>query len=170
MKRPHSLVLGCGIVALAILFNGMAAFAGSTTATLTINATVSSRAELTLSPTSITFPDASPTSSPTVAANSTVAVTANVRTASTSTATLTALANGDLVSGSNTIPISNVTWTATPSPFIAGTMNKTTAQSAATFSAGSGSYSGTYTFSMANSWSYNTGSYSQTVTYTLTAP
>jgi hypothetical protein len=152
------------------LMTGTTLFAANATQTLTINATVSARAELTLSPSSISFADASPTTSPTIAANSTVAVTANVRTAANSKATLLAAVSGDLTSGGDSIPASNVSWTASAGPFIAGTLNKTTAQSAANFSNGSGSYNGTYTFTLANSWSYNTGSYAATVTYTLTAP
>jgi len=138
------------------------------TQTLTINATVSARAELTISPTTISFPDASPTTTPSIPANSTVAVTANVRTSGTPT--LKVLANGDLTAGSNTIAISNLTWTASASPFIAGTMNKTTSQDAASFSAGSGSYSGVFTFALANAWGRAVGAYTQTATYTLTAP
>ena len=137
---------------------------------LTINATVSSRAELTLSPLTINFPDASPTTTPNIPADSTVTVTANVRTGSSSTPTLTVLANGDLLSGGDSIPISNVTWTASGAPFIAGTMNNSVAQDGASFGTGSGSYSGTYTYTLANSWAYVPGNYTQTVTYTLTAP
>ena len=135
---------------------------------LTINATVSTRAELVLSPTTINFPDANPTTVPSIPADSSVSVTANVRTAGTPT--LTVLANGDLVSGGDTIAITNVTWTASGAPFIAGTMNMSTAQAAATFSTGSGQYAGTYSYVLANSWSYAVGAYTQTAVYTLTAP
>ena len=145
-----------------------AAAAAQSSQTLTINATVSSRAELTLSPTTISFPDADPTATPSIPANTTVSVTARVR--SSGTPTLKVLASGDLASGGNSIGIGNVTWTASGAPFIAGTMSKTTAQDAATFSAGSGAYSGTFVYALANSWNYAVGSYSQTATYTLTAP
>ncbi|PYR34589.1 MAG: hypothetical protein DMF89_09630 [Acidobacteria bacterium] len=138
------------------------------TQTLTINATVSARAELTISPTTINFPDASPTTTPSIPANSTVSVTANVRTSGTPT--LKVLANGNLTSGANSIAITNVTWTASAAPFIAGTLNSATSQDAATFSSGSGSYSGVFTFALANSWARADGSYTQTATYTLTAP
>ena len=137
---------------------------------LTINATVSTRAELVLSPTTINFPDANPTTTPSIPADSTVAVTARVRTGSGSTPTLTVLAAGDLISGGDSIAINNVTWTAAPPPFIAGTMSNAASQSAATFGLGSAQYTGTYTFAFANSWAYNTGSYTQTATYTLTSP
>ena len=157
------------LAALMVLGIGMVTAHAQATSTLTINATVSSRAELTLSPTTISFLDASPTSTPSIPANTTVAVTANVR--SSGTPTLKVLANGDLTSGSDTIAIGNVQWTASGAPFIAGTMNKTTAQDAATFSVGtSGSYSGTFSYTLANSWNYKVGSYSATATYTLTAP
>lgn len=170
MKTNWKNLLACAAVAALALLVGTSTFAASQNQTLTINATVASRAELTLNPTTISFADASPSTSPTIAANTTVAVTANVRTAKASTATLTALAGTDLTSGTDTIPITAVTWTASAAPFIAGTMSHTAAQSGATFATGSGSYTGTYTFSMVNSWAYNVGTYSATVTYTLTAP
>ena len=80
------------------------------------------------------------------------------------------LANGNLISGSDTIAITNVTWTASGAPFVAGTMDAVTAQDAATFSSGSGQYTGTYSYLLANSWAYVPGAYTQTVVYTLTAP
>lgn len=156
------------VMGVAAMMTGSTLFAA--TQTLTINATVSARAELTLSPSTINFVDSSPTGTPTITANSTVAVTANVRTAANSKATLLAAVSGDLMSGTDSIPASNVSWTASAGPFIAGTLNKTTAQSAANFANGSGSYNGVYTFTLVNSWTYNTGSYAATVTYTLTAP
>ena len=138
-----------------------------TTQVLTINATVLSRAELTLTPTIISFPDASPTTTPVIGANSPVTVTARVRTSGTPT--LRVIAGGDLTSGSDTIGVDRVSWTAA-APFIGGTMNNSTAQDAASFGVGSGEYIGTYTYSMINDWSYAVGSYMTTATYTLTAP
>ena len=98
-----------------------------------------------------------------------VNVTAKVKTGSASTATLTVLAAGDLTSGGDTIAITNVSWTATGTGFIAGTMSKTTAQSAGSWT-GSGNRSGTFSYVLANSWSYATGTYTANATYTLTAP
>ena len=156
------------LVLLGLFVFGLGSAHAQTTQVLTINATVSTRAELTLTPTIINFPDASPTTTPIIPADTTVDVTARVRTAGTPT--LQVLANGDLTSGGDTIAASQVSWTAAPAPFIAGTMNTATAQDAATFGAGSGEYNGTYTFSMVNDWSYAVGSYTTTATYTLTAP
>jgi hypothetical protein len=153
--------------ALTVLVLGAGSAQAQSTQVLTINARVLSRAELTLSPTTINFPDANPTTTPSIAANTPVAVTARVRT--NGQPTLGVVANADLTSGSDTIAVNQVTWTAT-APFVAGTMNFGTSQNAASFAIGSGSYSGTYTFALANSWNYAIGAYSTTATYTLTAP
>lgn len=155
------------LLALSLLAAGEA-WAATSTANLTINYTIASRADLTLGATSITFPDSDPNSNPTVTAGP-VTVTASVRTGATSSPGLTVVTGGDLVAGTNTIPIGNITWTATGTGFVAGTMNKTTAQSAGQWT-GSGSYSGSFTYALVNSWNYDTGSYSATATYTLTAP
>ena len=164
--RKFSLVLGI----LGFLLTSIPAFAVNTTQPLTVNMAISARAKLSLGLNAINFPDADPDTSPSVAnIENAVTVTAKVRTGAASNATLTHLAGGDLTSGSNTIAISNVTWTVTGAGFVAGTMNKTTAQSAGSWT-GSGSYSGTFSFSIVNSWSYATGSYAASTTYTLTAP
>lgn len=170
MNRTYKIFLGCTAVALMLLFVNSSILAATGTANLTINATVSARAELALAPTTINFADASPTTTASVPADNPVAVTARVRTGRATAATLTVAATTDLVSGSDSIPISNVSWTASGAPFIAGALNLTTPQSAATFGNGSGLFTGTYNFALANSWNYNTGSYTATVTYTLTAP
>jgi len=167
MKKV-SLVLAIG---LGLLLMAGGAFAASDTKPLTVNATVSARATLTMGASSISFADADPDATPSIASNpASVSVTAKVRTGSASTATLTHLAADDLKSGSDTIPIGNVTWTAAGTGFIAGTMNKTTAQTAASWT-GSGSHTdGSFSYFLANSWSYATGTYAASSTYTLTAP
>ena len=164
--RTFGLVLGI----LGLLLTAMPVFAVNTTQPLTVNMAISARAKLTLGVNAINFADADPDTSPSISATENpVSVTAKVRTGASSIATLTHLASGDLTSGSNTIAISNVTWTATGSGFVAGTMNRTTAQSAGSWT-GSGSYSGTFSYSIVNSWSYATGNYTASTTYTLTAP
>jgi hypothetical protein len=156
----------------ALLLVGLAgtAHAATDTKTLTVNATVSATASLTLGVAAINFAAANPGTTPSIAATENpVSVTANAQTSSAGAVTLTCLAGGDLTAGANTIAISNVTWTATGTGFVAGTMNKTTAQSAGSWT-GPGARSGTFSFSLANSWSYDTGSYTAAITYTLTAP
>jgi hypothetical protein len=162
----------CTAVAL-LLCAGMPVFAhaGDTIVTLDADAeTPPSTAQLTISPSTINFPNANPGTVPVIASiPSSISVTANAQIDALSWATLTVRAGGDLASGSNTIPISNVTWTATGDGFIAGTMSKDDPVSAGSWQ-GPGEHSGTFSFHLANSWSYATGNYSQTVTYTLTAP
>ena len=92
-----------------------------------------------------------------------------MKTGSASTATLTVLAAGDLTSGGDTIAISNVYLDGNRDWLFAGTMNKTTAQTAGSWT-GSGNRTGTFSYVLANSWSYATGTYTATATYTLTAP
>ncbi len=158
------------LMALILMAFETQAAAFSTSAVVNINAPLASSAQLTISPSSINFPNADPDTVPSIpATENPVSVTANAQTSGNKTVTLTVIAVGDLVSGSNAIAISNVRWIATGSGFLAGTMSKTTPQTAGSWQR-SGDRSGTFSFFLNNSWSYATGNYSQTVTYTLTAP
>ncbi len=158
-------VITLTISALSLPVNG-----GSGTVTTNADADIPSSAQLTISPSSINFRNANPGAVLTIPANENpVSVTANAQIGEQSLATLTVLAIGDLISGSDGIPIENVTWTATGSGFVPGTMNKNSPVSAGSWQ-GPGEHIGTFSFFMGNSWSYSTGNYSQTVTYTLTAP
>lgn len=144
--------------------------AASDSKTLTINAVVANRAKLTIAPLTINFPDADPdVVNPIPASENAVTVSSRVRTGSASVSTLTCLANGDLLDGASTIPISNVTWTSTGGGYVNGTMNNGVAQAAGSWT-GSGLNAGTFSYFLANSWAYNIGNYTQTVLYTLTAP
>jgi len=140
-----------------------------------VNATSTCSATLTINSSSITFPSANPDLVLSVpATQNPVSVNASVQIDDKSTVTLTALAGGDLVSGTDTIPINAVSWTASGSGdneggLIAGIMKKSTPVLAGSWTQ-SGTYSGAFSFFLANSWSYAPGTYSQTVTYTITAP
>lgn len=135
-------------------------------------AATAQRLDLSLSPRVITFPSSDPDAVPIVAAPP-VQVAYRVRQNDKNGPwTLTVLAGGDLVAGSSVIPISNVTWVATPAPPLQnGTLSKTVAQRLAS---GTGNLNptatGSITFQLANSWTYNTGTYTQTVLFTLSAP
>jgi hypothetical protein len=84
--------------------------------------------------------------------------------------TITIRAGGALTSGASTIPISNVSWVATPSPpFRSGTLS-TTAQILATGTGTALLQRGDVTFRFVNSWNYTVGTYSQTITFTLSSP
>lgn len=134
-------------------------------------AAAAQRLELSISPISITFPSADPDISPTVTA-APVVVTIRIRQNQGTPWQLTALANGDLISGSATVDITNVSWGGTPAPpFQDGTLSKTVPQRIA---AGTGNVNptqnGSVTFRLANSWNYSAGIYTQTVVLTLSAP
>lgn len=162
--------LGTLMALLLLALPGPSWGAGAVSAVVTLNAPVPSSAQLTLNPTTINFPNADPDTVSSIPANENpVQVTANVTTGNNKVVNLTALAQGDLVSGSNTIMISNVTWTPSGAGFSGGTMSKSAAQPVGQWR-GPGDYTGTVSFFLKNSWSYATGNYTQRVTFTLTAP
>ena len=128
------------------------------------------RLDLTVTPLAITFPSSDPDTVP-IISSAPVQISYRVRQ-NDGPWTLSVLATGDLISGSSTVDISNVTWVATPAPpFQSGTMSKTVAQRMAS---GTGTVNpaqtGQVTFRLANSWNYTAGLYTQTIAFTLTAP
>jgi len=144
--------------------------AATVTTNLSVTVTIAAMAKLSLSSSTVSFANADPDTTPSIpATEGALTVTAKGKTATGSPITLTVLAAGDLRSGADAIPITNLTWTATGAGFTAGTMSTSTAQTVGAWT-GSGSRVGTQTYTLANSWSYPTGSYSTTATYTLTAP
>ncbi len=164
-KQSLVLVIGLGLILIA---GGV--FAASDSKPLTINAQVSDRASLTLEVATINFPDTDPDTTPIPATENSVDVTVKVRTGSASAVTLTHQAAGDLTNAAlDTIPIGNVTWTATGAGFQAGTMSSTVAQTAGTWT-GPGNRSGTFSYFLVNSWNYAIGSYSVSSTYILSTP
>jgi hypothetical protein len=150
-----------------------ALFGGGTqsqTQNVTLSTNIGSRAKLQFGLLAMNFPDANPDSVPSNPANvNPLSVTSIGRTGSSQTVTLTCLASGDFFSGSNTIAISDMTWTATGTGYVPGTMNRITAQTAGSWT-GSGQRAGTFSYFLANSWSYIVGNYSTSINYTLTAP
>jgi hypothetical protein len=82
---------------------------------------------------------------------------------------LTVLASDDLRSGVTTIPANAITWTATGTGFVGGTVNRTTAQTVGSWT-GSGSFNGSQQYLFRNLWTYSTGTYTLTLVYTLTSP
>jgi hypothetical protein len=129
------------------------------------------RVNLNMQPTSITFQSADPDLTPTITAQA-IVVRYRVQNNAGGSWRLTVLASGDLISGLESIDISSVSWTATPSPpFQAGTLSKTVQQ---TVASGSGNVNpqrtGTLVFRLVNSWDYSVGTYTQTFIFTLSAP
>jgi hypothetical protein len=135
-----------------------------------ITAGASSTASLSINSTTVTFPNADPDTTPIITASEgAISIIANAKTSKNNTVTLTVVAGGDLKSGGNTIAISNITWTAAGSGFVAGTLSKTTPKTVGSWT-GSGNRTGTVTFRLANAWTYATGTYTATLTFILTAP
>jgi len=160
-----------GLTAAAIvLLLGIVMHAASLSRTATATATVTALAKLTLSSTTLAFPDADPDSVPNVSASGgPLTITAKARTTIGSTVTLAVVATNDLRSGLDVIPVTQMRWTSTGTGYIAGTMSKTSAQVVGSW-VSSGAWTGTQSYTLANSWTYATGTYSTTLTYTLTAP
>ncbi len=156
LPRPHRAVLALAACALGLVCAPPAE---------------AQQLRLTITPATITFAAADPDITPSIAAPS-VTVSYRVRNNATGAWRISLLAGGDLTAGAATIPITNVTWTASPTPpFQAGTLSRTLAQ---TLASGSGNVqnttTGTVVFRLANSWTYNVGTYSTSVVFTLTAP
>ena len=162
------------MLALTLVAAG-SAWGASATKDVTVSATVSSTAKLALDTSTITFPAADPDTTDSIPANENgAAVTAKVKTGATSTAVLTVQATDHLKSGTDVIPISKVTSTGTNTAgsfFSAGPVTWTKSSPGATVGQGqSGSFTGSFSWFLANSWTYATGNYTATATYTLTAP
>lgn len=144
--------------------------AGAQTATATLAADVQPLGKLTLSATSLTFPDADPDLVPQVpAAGGPLTITAKGRAHWGTVITLTVQADDDLRSGVTVIPASTLSWTANGTGFVDGTLNRTTAAVVASWSS-PGVHGGTQQWSFANSWLQPAGTYTLTLLYTLTAP
>ena len=140
---------------------------------LTPQFALAQKLDLSVSPATISFPTADPDVVPTIsAAPITVQVRVRQLVPIVGQWQLSVLANGDLVSGSSTIPVTNVTWNATPAPpFQNGTLSRTTAQRMAGGTANENpAVNGSVTFRLANSWTYIAGTYTQTLVFTLSSP
>jgi hypothetical protein len=118
--------------------------------------------------TALNFPEASPDLVPTIAASQNPVTVRIKALPAASLWTLTVLANGDLLSGVDTIPIDRIRWTASGTGFVSGRMSKTTPQLVASgVSRNDGQQDGTMSFFLDNSWSFPPGSFSQSVVFTL---
>jgi hypothetical protein len=164
MRSPLQL----GSLLLVLLATGAVPVAAQTD-TATLNASINGLARLSLSTLTISFPDADPDTVPSIpASQGPLTITAKARTSANGAVTLTVMATDQLRSGLNTIPTSNITWTASGSGFSGGTLSAASAQTVAGWT-GSGVRTGTQSFFFRNLWSYATGTYSLTMTFTLSA-
>jgi hypothetical protein len=144
--------------------------AASLAQSVSASANIGTLAKLAVSPASLLFADSDPDLVPSIpSATGPVTITAKARATAGATVLLALLATDDLRSGMDTIPISDLTWTAAGAGFVGGTASKSASQPVATW-VNSGIRSGTQTFALANPWTRVTGTYSVSLVYTLTAP
>ena len=128
------------------------------------------QARVTFSATSVTFPDADPTTTPLVAsvpADLNISVRARVQR--NAQVTLTVQSTDDLRSGVTVLPASLITWTVTGPGFAGGTLSRSAPQMVGRWT-GSGVRDGTQNYRFGNSWTHPTGTYSATLVYTLASP
>lgn len=129
--------------------------------------------ELQISPQSISFPAADPDVEPVIIANYPIHVTMRITGNGNRPWLLTLRADGDLIgdqSGIETITISNIDWTATPSPpYQNGTLVANVAQRAAGGTGNLNKAQGDIVFRFQNLWTHRAESYSQTITFVLSA-
>ena len=124
---------------------------------------------LRLTPSNLTFPDASPDAIPLIGP-ATVMVTVKAEGSPGYPWVLTLLGNSDLRSGVSVIPITAISWTSSPSPpFNSGTLSRV---SPVLLGTGIAHINADLRmdFMLQNSWSYDVGSYSATATFTLSGP
>ena len=102
--------------------------------TFTLTTNLAGRAKLEFGMLALSFPDADPDTVPSIPANvNPLPVSLSSRTGSSLTTTLSCRANGDLLSGTSTIPIGNMTWQSNGSGYVSGTMSRTASQTAGTW-------------------------------------
>ena len=137
---------------------------------MVIRAKIEKVAKLIVDANTITFPSMDPDETKQIPAiQNDIKVIVKVRTGSTSPVDLNIIADGDLASGSDTIPVQNVIWQASGQGFMSGTLSKSAVQTAGSWK-GSGVREGVFRYYLNNSWNYQRGEYQVTITYTLTTP
>jgi hypothetical protein len=146
------------------------ASASADTKTLLIKVWVGERAKLTVEKNTVTFPNRDPNKRELIPAlENDAQVIVKVRTEKRHLVNLLVIANADLTSGSDTIPVQNAIWQASGPGFVNGTLGKTTPQMAGPW-IGGGVRERYFPYYLRDSWNYQVGNYQATVTYTLVSP
>lgn len=137
---------------------------------------------LTVTPSSISFPDANPSSVSQIPASATVLIKVRVTNGANQNWSVHLLANGDLLNsdGVSKIPIANLTWNATMTgractngcTCVSGTMSATVPQDVirGLGNTPNGQFNCNTNFLLNNQWGYNTGPYTQTITVVTASP
>ncbi len=169
MKKTRNFIFIACMILTWLIASGIS-MAASDTKHVVIKAKIDKVAKLIIDTNSITFPNMDPDEVKQVPAlQNDIRVTVKARTGSTSPVNLNVIADGDLSSGPDTIPVQNVMWQASGQGFSSGTLSKTTVQTGGSWK-GSGVREGTFRYYLNNSWNYQKGEYQVTVAYTLTTP
>jgi len=120
---------------------------------------------ITVATSTIRFQDSNPDLTPSVpAVENPVAV--SVDFSGNGTWVLQVIANGDLISGAEVIPINRVSWTSSGAAFVPGTLSKSSGQTVASGGKSNTPFNGSLRFFLQNSWNYATGNYGQSLTFT----
>ncbi len=165
-------LLGVGIVVCGLVaWLGSPSWAGPVVqAPLDVEIMIPSYAVLTISPNAILFPDADPDLTPLIpAAENPVQINVRARTQPNLAVTLTVRATTHLLSGKDSIDISNVSWTVSGRGFQPGTLSLTE-QPMGKWQGPVVRQTGTVSYFLKNSWYYASGKYQTTAVLTLTAP
>lgn len=171
MGRWQFYILIVGIVGLILGYPGSGQAGPADQVTVDIGVMIASSVTLTLTPNTINFPSADPDTTPSIpASQNPVQVRCRVVGSGSWNLILDVQATGNLISGSNSIPINQVSWTAIGTGFKPGTMSTTPVQAGNWTSSGNRTYNGTFRYFLQNSWNYATGNYATTVNYTLHSP
>ena len=169
MRTIKNLISIALAISLLLIFSGMS-FAATETKSIVMKAKIEKMAKLIVDTNTIIFPNMDPDEAKQVPAlQNDIKVTVKARTGSTSPVNLNVIADGDLVSGPDTIPVQNVIWQASGQGFSGGTLSKSNVQTAGSWK-GSGVREGVFRYYLNNNWNYQRGEYQVTVTYTLTTP
>lgn len=82
--------------------------------------------------------------------------------------TVAVRAGGDLASGADTVPVTNIRWAGTGG--LSSGTSLTTSNQPLIQSAGKGTFTGTVTFYLKNLWSYKAVTYTTTIIFTISSP
>jgi len=169
MTTTRNFILTALMISIWFIDYGIS-IAATDTKSIVMKAKIEKMAKLIVDTNTIVFPNMDPDEKKQVpATQNDIKVVVKARTGSTSPVNLNIIADGDLVSGPDTIPVQNVTWQATGQGFMGGTLSKSSVQSAGSWK-GSGVREGVFRYYLSNNWNYQKGEYQVTVTYTLTTP
>ncbi len=82
--------------------------------------------------------------------------------------TVAVRASGDLASGPDTVPVTNISWTGTGG--LSSGTSLTTSNQPLIRGTGKGTFTGTVTFYLLNLWSYKAVTYTTTIIFTISSP